>query len=234
MTSRNNWLLAIVTLGEGWHNNHHAYQSSVRQGFKWWEVDMAYYVLKAMSWAGLIWDLKTPPVHVLRNEQKLGARIVNRAAEQLAAHFNSERIALAIAATLHGPALSSLQEQPCARQRTHERGPLQSAPAAYAEPRRVPGAGQGHVRAHHLSRRDRRPSLRARSRVGRHAPCTDSSAGGDVVARPRCSWSSARSISMSVPSRWDRLEIAAVLRRRDAGIAPEDLAEEGDVVVADR
>jgi stearoyl-CoA desaturase (delta-9 desaturase) len=108
--SRNNWLLAIVTLGEGWHNNHHAYQSSVRQGFKWWEVDVAYYVLKAMSWTGLIWDLKTPPAHVLRNEQKLGARIVNRAAEQLAAHFNSERIAQAIAATLHGPALSSLQE----------------------------------------------------------------------------------------------------------------------------
>jgi stearoyl-CoA desaturase (Delta-9 desaturase) len=108
--SRNNWLLAIVTLGEGWHNNHHAYQSSVRQGFKWWEVDVAYYVLKAMSWAGVIWDIKTPPAHVLRNEQKLGARIVNRAAEQLAAHFNSERIAQAIAATLHGPALSSLQE----------------------------------------------------------------------------------------------------------------------------
>jgi stearoyl-CoA desaturase (delta-9 desaturase) len=108
--SRNNWLLAIVTLGEGWHNNHHAFQSSVRQGFKWWEVDLAYYVLKAMSWIGLIWDLKTPPVHVLRNEQKLGARIVNRAAEQLAAHFNSERIAQAIAATLHGPALTSLQE----------------------------------------------------------------------------------------------------------------------------
>jgi stearoyl-CoA desaturase (delta-9 desaturase) len=108
--SRNNWLLAILTLGEGWHNNHHAFQSSVRQGFRWWEVDAAYYVLKGMSWAGLIWDLKTPPAHVLRNEQRLGARIVNRAAEQLAAHFNPERIAQAIAATLHGPALSSLQD----------------------------------------------------------------------------------------------------------------------------
>jgi stearoyl-CoA desaturase (delta-9 desaturase) len=109
--SRNNWLLAILTLGEGWHNNHHAYQSSVRQGFRWWEVDVAYYILKAISWTGLIWDLKTPPAHVLRNEQRLGARIVNRAAEELAAHFNPERIALAIAATLHGPALSSLQER---------------------------------------------------------------------------------------------------------------------------
>ncbi len=119
--SRNNWFLAILALGEGWHNNHHAYQSSVRQGFRWWEIDIAYYVLKAMSWVGLIWDLKTPPEHVLRNEQRLGARIVNRAAEQLAAHFNSERIALAITTTLHGPALSSLQERLTrARERTSE------------------------------------------------------------------------------------------------------------------
>jgi stearoyl-CoA desaturase (Delta-9 desaturase) len=109
--SRNNWLLAILTLGEGWHNNHHAYQSSIRQGFRWWEVDLAFYVLKAMSWLRLIWDLKTPPQHVLRNEQRLGARVVNRAAEQLAARFNSERIAEAVTAALHGPALSSLQER---------------------------------------------------------------------------------------------------------------------------
>ena len=109
--SRNNWLLAVLTLGEGWHNNHHAYQSSIRQGFRWWEIDLAYYVLKAMSWLRLIWDLKTPPQHVLRNEQRLGARVVNRAAEQLAARFNSERIAEAVTAALHGPALSSLQER---------------------------------------------------------------------------------------------------------------------------
>jgi stearoyl-CoA desaturase (delta-9 desaturase) len=109
--SRNNWLLAILTLGEGWHNNHHAFQSSVRQGFRWWEVDVAYYLLKGMSWIGLVRDMKTPPAHVLRNEQRLGARIVNRAAEQLAARFNSERIAQAIAAALHGPALSSLQDR---------------------------------------------------------------------------------------------------------------------------
>jgi stearoyl-CoA desaturase (delta-9 desaturase) len=119
--SRNNWLLAILTLGEGWHNNHHAYQSSVRQGFRWWEFDPAFYVLKAMSWVGLVRDLKTPPEHVLRNEQRLGARIVNRAAEQLAAHFNSERIALAITSALHGPALSALQDSlDRARERTSE------------------------------------------------------------------------------------------------------------------
>jgi stearoyl-CoA desaturase (delta-9 desaturase) len=109
--SRNNWLLAILTLGEGWHNNHHAFQSSVRQGFRWWEADAAYYALKGMSWLGLIWDMKMPPAHVLRNEQRLGARIVNRAAEQLAAHFNTERIAQAITAAMHGPALANLQER---------------------------------------------------------------------------------------------------------------------------
>lgn len=109
--SRNNWFLAILAMGEGWHNNHHAYQSSVRQGFRWWEIDLAYYILKALSWLGPVWDLKTPPAQVLRNEQRLGAKVVNRAAEQLAAHFNSERIALAITSAMHGPALLALQEK---------------------------------------------------------------------------------------------------------------------------
>ena len=93
--SRNNWLLALFTMGEGWHNNHHAYQSSVRQGFRWWEIDATFYILKALSLAGIVWDLKTPPAEVLRNEQRLGSRVVKRAAEQLAARFNPERIALA-------------------------------------------------------------------------------------------------------------------------------------------
>jgi stearoyl-CoA desaturase (delta-9 desaturase) len=63
-TSRNNWLLAIITLGEGWHNNHHFYPNSTRQGFYWWEIDVSYYVLKAMSWLGIIWDLKPVPVEL--------------------------------------------------------------------------------------------------------------------------------------------------------------------------
>ena len=61
-TSRNNWFLAILTLGEGWHNNHHHYPNSARQGFYWWEVDVSYYVLKFLSWFGIIWDLKPVPV----------------------------------------------------------------------------------------------------------------------------------------------------------------------------
>jgi stearoyl-CoA desaturase (Delta-9 desaturase) len=108
--SRNNWLLALLTMGEGWHNNHHACQSSVRQGFRWWEVDATFYLLKALSWTGLIWDLKRPPERLLKGEQRLGARVIDRAAEQLAARFNPEPIARAIAAALHGPELVALQE----------------------------------------------------------------------------------------------------------------------------
>ena len=63
-TSRNSWLLAIITLGEGWHNNHHRYPSSERNGFYWWEIDMTHYVLTAMSWLRIVWDLREPPPHV--------------------------------------------------------------------------------------------------------------------------------------------------------------------------
>ncbi|MDH7973988.1 acyl-CoA desaturase [Sphingomonas sp. AR_OL41] len=85
--SRNNWLLALVTMGEGWHNNHHAYPSSTRQGFRWWEVDATYYVLKALALLGIVSKLKAPPAGVLRGEYQLGVRIITRTAEQLAACF---------------------------------------------------------------------------------------------------------------------------------------------------
>jgi hypothetical protein len=65
--SRNNWILALLTMGEGWHNNHHAYQSSTRQGFRWYEIDITYYILKALSWTGLIWDLRDPPQEIVAN-----------------------------------------------------------------------------------------------------------------------------------------------------------------------
>ncbi|NOT57400.1 MAG: acyl-CoA desaturase [Deltaproteobacteria bacterium] len=59
--SGNSVLLALLTLGEGWHNNHHHYPGAVRQGFYWWEIDPTYYLLKVLSWTGLIWDLKPVP-----------------------------------------------------------------------------------------------------------------------------------------------------------------------------
>jgi len=58
--SRNNWWVAILTFGEGWHNNHHHYPSSARQGFKWYEFDPTYYMLKVLSWFGIVWDLRQP------------------------------------------------------------------------------------------------------------------------------------------------------------------------------
>ena len=64
-TSKNNWVLAILTLGEGWHNNHHHYQGSCRQGFYWWEIDLTYYVLRALAAVGLVWNLHEPPERVL-------------------------------------------------------------------------------------------------------------------------------------------------------------------------
>jgi len=59
--SRNNWLIAIATLGEGWHNNHHHFPGSARQGFFWWELDFTYYGLKLLAACRVIWDLRPVP-----------------------------------------------------------------------------------------------------------------------------------------------------------------------------
>ncbi|MGH8477385.1 MAG: acyl-CoA desaturase [Methylococcales bacterium] len=59
--SRNNVLITLLTLGEGWHNNHHHYPGSARQGFYWWEIDITYYGLKLLERAGLIRDLRCVP-----------------------------------------------------------------------------------------------------------------------------------------------------------------------------
>ncbi len=67
-TSRNNFLLALITLGEGWHNNHHHYCNSTRQGFFWWEIDITFYGLKMLSWLGLVRDLKPVPARLLTRE----------------------------------------------------------------------------------------------------------------------------------------------------------------------
>ncbi|MFN2481336.1 MAG: acyl-CoA desaturase [Pyrinomonadaceae bacterium] len=64
--SRNNLFVALITLGEGWHNNHHHYPSSERQGFYWWEIDVAHYTLRLLSLLGVVWDIRTPPERVYR------------------------------------------------------------------------------------------------------------------------------------------------------------------------
>ena len=62
--SRNNWFLALLTLGEGWHNNHHYFAASCRQGFYWWEIDITWYVLRVMAFFGIVSDLRTVPARV--------------------------------------------------------------------------------------------------------------------------------------------------------------------------
>lgn len=71
--STNSLLLALVTLGEGWHNNHHRYPGSERQGFYWWEIDITHYVLTILSFFGIVWDLRTPPARLYQEarEQQL-------------------------------------------------------------------------------------------------------------------------------------------------------------------
>jgi stearoyl-CoA desaturase (delta-9 desaturase) len=63
--SRNNLVLALITLGEGWHNNHHHYQSSANQGFFWWEIDISYYIIRLLSFVGLVWDVRKPGAKAL-------------------------------------------------------------------------------------------------------------------------------------------------------------------------
>jgi len=63
--SRNNLLLSLLTFGEGWHNNHHRFPGSVRQGFRWWQVDLSFYLLRAMAALGLIWRLNPVPARVV-------------------------------------------------------------------------------------------------------------------------------------------------------------------------
>lgn len=65
-TSRNNWLLAIPTMGASWHNNHHRYMNSARAGFYWWEIDMTFYILKFLEFLHIVWDLKEVPEQVIQ------------------------------------------------------------------------------------------------------------------------------------------------------------------------
>src|SRR5690606_28939200 len=94
--SRNNFWLALITLGEGWHNNHHHYQSSTRQGFRWWEIDLSYYALKVMSWVGLVWDLRAPPEAIVRGERPIGRKVLEKVAGELAATVRIDGIAASV------------------------------------------------------------------------------------------------------------------------------------------
>ena len=110
--SRNNLLLAIITLGEGWHNNHHHFPSAAPQGFHWWQIDVTYYILKVLSLFKIVWDLRLPPVHVVEGKRKLSLGVIERAAQQLAGSFSIEQIGKALLKTgTHTARLAELRER---------------------------------------------------------------------------------------------------------------------------
>jgi stearoyl-CoA desaturase (delta-9 desaturase) len=150
--SRNNWFLALLTMGEGWHNNHHAYQSSVRQGFRWWEYDPTFYVLRALSWLGLVWDLHAPPRAVVRGEQRLGSSVIEKAARQVAASLPVDRLAAQAAAAL---AQTASWTELCARARA-----ARAHAAAFLAELPLPDVPSVEEIRHHAERRlARTPSL---------------------------------------------------------------------------
>lgn len=68
--SRNNGLVALWTCGEGWHNNHHRFPASERQGFRWWQFDLSHMALKVCSWFGLVRKLRAPTAAILEEGYK--------------------------------------------------------------------------------------------------------------------------------------------------------------------
>jgi stearoyl-CoA desaturase (delta-9 desaturase) len=119
--SRNNALTAFFAAGEGWHNNHHRYQSATRNGFFWWEIDITYYLLKCLSWTGLIWGLKSVPASVLAEGERSDHHD-SVAAAQKAQHAHPEysslkrivpaaaAIAVATVNAAHPPSLANIPD----------------------------------------------------------------------------------------------------------------------------
>ena len=68
-TSRNSAVVALITSGEGWHNNHHRYPWAARQGFRWWQIDVTYYVLRLFSLVGIVHDMRPVP-RAVRDEAR--------------------------------------------------------------------------------------------------------------------------------------------------------------------
>ncbi|MDX1660648.1 MAG: acyl-CoA desaturase [Gemmatimonadota bacterium] len=108
--SRNSLLLALLCMGEGWHNNHHYYQVSTRQGFRWWEIDPTFYILKGLSLVGVVRNLREPPSEVVRGERRLSRRAIDRVAHRLVAGMAVDRIAEQVhRAWDHAPRLEDLR-----------------------------------------------------------------------------------------------------------------------------
>jgi stearoyl-CoA desaturase (delta-9 desaturase) len=120
--SRNSFLLALICLGEGWHNNHHRYQSATRNGFYWWEIDLTYYGLKLLSWTGFIWGLKGVPESIyLEAEQNAHRDTVHRVTiSSVQEEINTLRRVLPTAAAI---AIATVNSPEVAAQMKKKEGP---------------------------------------------------------------------------------------------------------------
>jgi stearoyl-CoA desaturase (delta-9 desaturase) len=92
--SRNNPLTAFFAAGEGWHNNHHRYQRAARNGFYWWEFDPTWYLIRAMSLVGLIWDIQRVPARIYEEARAIKSR---RAANKIPSIIDAGALSLELA-----------------------------------------------------------------------------------------------------------------------------------------
>ncbi|HEX4932252.1 MAG TPA: acyl-CoA desaturase [Gemmatimonadaceae bacterium] len=172
--SRNNWWLALITLGEGWHNNHHAYQRSVRQGFRWWEVDLTYYVLKGLEAVRLVHDMGQPPADVVANTRALGRATIERIAAQLAARVDREAIEAYLRALPQLPSGAQLRERlphlPTTAQLRERLPHLPTKAELQARLPHLPSVAELQARLPHLPSRD---EWQARLATLPHLPTTD-------------------------------------------------------------
>lgn len=90
--SRNCWWIALLTFGEGWHNNHHYYMASARQGFRWYELDISYLILRLFEKLGFVWDLHAPPDSIVAGERRPSKIVIEKTAGHLAASFSVDKL----------------------------------------------------------------------------------------------------------------------------------------------
>lgn len=69
--SRNNPVVGVLAMGEGWHNNHHAFPTSARHGLRWWQIDLSYYLIRTLAWLGLAWKVRLPSRVALKQGRRL-------------------------------------------------------------------------------------------------------------------------------------------------------------------
>ncbi len=135
-TSRNSMIIALVTGGEGWHNNHHYLPASARQGFTWWEIDPTWYGLRALAAIGVVRDLKDPPARLLDQARvRDGAFDIGmfRSYWERAAKMTGERIA-DLSARPMAPSAEALDPPPEASMPTTASTPEADRTGAPAEP----------------------------------------------------------------------------------------------------